>query len=49
MLDLPETRVFGKEEQAMHDVLIAMSYVAMVLAPCATAFVILPSEMAEED
>ncbi len=50
MLDLPENiESSAEEEQAMHDVLIAMSYMAMVLAPCVTGFVVLPTELSEED
>ncbi len=36
-----------QEELPMHDLLVAMSFMAMVLAPCVMGFVILPGELSE--
>ena len=48
MLTVRETKSSRyKEEIPMHDLIIAMSFMVMVLAPCVVGFAVLPGELSE--
>ena len=44
-----EQESLAKEKRPMIDLMIAMSFVAMVLAPCVVAYTVLPAVIAEEE